>query len=52
MDPETKWLIWDSEMRARALGVDQLSVEGEASLEGQTFFGMDKEVECGKWFFF
>ena len=50
LDPETKWLIWDSDMRARALGVDQLSEEGKASLDGQTFFGTDKEVECVKWF--
>ena len=46
MDPDTKFLLWDEEMRYRALDVDQLSEEGRASLEGQTFFGMDEEVKC------
>ena len=46
LDPDTKWLVWDSDMRAHALGVDQLSEEGKASLEGETFFGMDEEVKC------
>ena len=46
LDPDTKFLLWDEEMRYRALDVDQLSEEGRASLEGQTFFGMDEEVKC------
>ena len=46
LDPDTKFLLWDEEMRARAMDIDQMSEEGKASLEGQTFFGMDEEVEC------
>ena len=44
LDPETKWLVWDKEMRAHALGFEQLSKEGQASLEGPTFFGVEEEV--------
>ena len=43
LDPETK-MLWDEEMRARVLDLDIMSSEGRASLEGQTFFGMDKQV--------
>ena len=46
LDPDTKFLLWDEEMRLRALDIEQLSEEGRASLDGQTFFGMDEEVEC------
>ena len=37
-------MFWDDEQRARVLDLDVMSSEGEASLEGQTFFGMDKQV--------
>ena len=43
LDPETK-MFWDEEMRAHVLDIDLPSSEGKASLEGQTLFGMDKQV--------
>ena len=43
MDDETK-MLWDEEMRARALNIDLLSEEGRKSLEGQHDFGITAEV--------
>ena len=37
-------MFWDEEMRAHVLDIDLPSSEGKASLEGQTLFGMDKQV--------
>ena len=50
LDPETK-MFWDDEQRARVLDLDIMSREGEASLEGQTFFGMDKQVSLTFYWF-
>ena len=50
LDPETK-MLWDEDMRAHTLGIDQLTEEGKASLEGQTFFGMGEQLMSHKFRF-